>query len=146
MDDFLAAMKRPEANMHVRPEALREACQLAGRQDAKLAAASHAAVAGLESLGVAERVEQLIAICRALAVPELREAWPHVLRSILEAQPSEVAERLEFVRPIADALETGEVGSLDPLPPEQREFALEVLRRFDADDEEDTRAPVDSDG
>jgi hypothetical protein len=39
---------------------------------------------------------------------------------------------LGFLDPVCTVLEGGEKSLLDPLPPEQREFALKVLARFDA--------------
>ena len=67
------------------------------------------------------------------------------MRNVLEAQPIEVAEHFEFVGLISDALRADEPEKLDPLPPEQREFALEVLRQFETEDEADSPARAHTD-
>jgi hypothetical protein len=54
------------------------------------------------------------------------------VRALLGPQGPEVVERLAVFPVIADALDSGDLSRLDPLPPEQREFALEVLKRSDA--------------
>ena len=48
-----------------------------------------------------------------------------------ETRP-EIAEALRFLEPVCLVLEGKERAVLDGLPPEQREFAENVLRRFDA--------------
>ncbi len=41
----------------------------------------------------------------------------------------------EFFKPIAEVLMSGDRSRLDPLPPEQREFAEDVLKKFKDEDE-----------
>ena len=62
----------------------------------------------------------------------MKSGWPRVARSLSKTQPPEVSERLEFFRPVAEILQSGDLSRLDPLPPEQREFVQEVLQKFDA--------------
>lgn len=45
---------------------------------------------------------------------------------------SKVMEGLHFLEPVAQILEGAGRSVLDPLPPEHREFALEVLKKFEA--------------
>jgi hypothetical protein len=42
-----------------------------------------------------------------------------------------VAEAVRFLEPVCTVLETKDRTSLDALPPEQRDFALEVLSKFE---------------
>jgi hypothetical protein len=67
------------------------------------------------------------------ASPAMRVGWPHAARRLLGAQPPETKQALGFLEPVCTILEGGEKSLLDPLPPEQREFALKVLARFDAE-------------
>jgi hypothetical protein len=67
-----------------------------------------------------------------LASPDMRQGWTHATRRLLGVQPSEIRQSLGFLKPVCAVLEGGEKSLLDPLPPEQREFALKVLARFDA--------------
>ena len=68
-----------------------------------------------------------------LASPAMRQGWLHAARRLLGAQPPETRQTLGFLEPVCTILEGGEKSLLDPLPPEQREFALKVLARCDAD-------------
>ena len=63
----------------------------------------------------------------------MRQGWLHAARRLLGAQPPETRQTLGFLEPVCTILEGGEKSLLDPLPPEQREFALKVLARCDAD-------------
>lgn len=68
-----------------------------------------------------------------LASPNMRQGWLHAARRLLGAQPPETRQALGFLEPVCAILEGGEKSLLDPLPPEQREFALKVLARFDTE-------------
>jgi tetratricopeptide (TPR) repeat protein len=68
-----------------------------------------------------------------LASPEMRQGWLHAARRLLGAQPPETKQALGFLEPVCTVLEGGEQSLLDPLPPEQREFALKVLAGFDVE-------------
>ena len=80
-----------------------------------------------------ERTLKLTEFLARLASPAMRQGWPPAARRLLGTQPPETREALAFVEPVCTVLEGGEKRLLDPLPPEQREFALKVLARFDAD-------------
>jgi hypothetical protein len=80
-----------------------------------------------------QRVLKLTEFLARLASPAMREGWVHAARRLLGAQPPETREALGFLDPVCAVLEGGEKSLLDPLPPEQREFAFKVLARFDAD-------------
>jgi len=64
--------------------------------------------------------------------PGLKEAWPTAWRVLAESSRAEVAEALSFLKPVCDVLEGKERAILNGLPPEQREFAENVLKSFDA--------------
>ena len=131
-EDELAAASHGQADRDVRVEALQRAFRAVWRaQDAeRMDTVSQAAADGMAGLSVDERTQALVALCQALAQPEMRDGWPRILRSLLSVQTEEVAERLRFLLPVAEVLETGDPTKLNPLPPEQRAFAQEVLRRF----------------
>jgi hypothetical protein len=63
----------------------------------------------------------------------MRQGWLHAARSLLGAQPHETKQALGFLEPVSEVLEGGDKSLLDPLPPEQRDLALKVLARFDAE-------------
>jgi len=80
-----------------------------------------------------ERVLKLTEFLARLASPDMLQGWLHAARRLLGAQPTEVRQALGFLESVCAVLEGGERSLLDPLPPEQREFALKVLARFDAE-------------
>lgn len=86
----------------------------------------------LSGLGPDERLPHVLGVLASLASPDMREGWPIVVRGILGSEPPDVGEHLRFVTAVAEVLERhGDLSPLDPLPPEQREFAQEVLRTFE---------------
>jgi tetratricopeptide (TPR) repeat protein len=80
-----------------------------------------------------QKVLKLTEFLARLASPEMRQGWLHAARRLLGAQPPETRQALGFLEPVCAVLEGGEKSLLDPLPPEQREFALKVLARFDTE-------------
>jgi tetratricopeptide (TPR) repeat protein len=80
-----------------------------------------------------QRALKLMEFLSRLASPAMRQGWLHAARRLLGAQPPEARQALGFLEPVCAVLDGGEKSLLDPLPPEQREFALKVLARFDAD-------------
>jgi tetratricopeptide (TPR) repeat protein len=79
------------------------------------------------------RALKLAEFLARLASPPMRQGWLHAARRLLGAQPPETRQALGFLEPVCAVLEGGEKSLLDPLPPEQREFALKVLARFDTE-------------
>ena len=77
------------------------------------------------------RAMMLTGFLASLATTAGRQAWLHAARWSLGTQSLEVRQALAFLEPVCAVLEGGEKNLLDPLPPEQREFALKVLARFD---------------
>jgi tetratricopeptide (TPR) repeat protein len=65
--------------------------------------------------------------------PTMKDGWPAAWRILAETQRTEVAETLQFLKPVCAVLEGKDRAVLDGLPPEQREFAKNVLRSFDAE-------------
>ena len=80
-----------------------------------------------------QRVLKVMEFLARLASLGMRQGWPQAARRLLAAQPPETRQALGFLEPVCTVLEGGEKSLLDPLPPEQREFALKVLARFDAE-------------
>jgi tetratricopeptide (TPR) repeat protein len=67
-----------------------------------------------------------------IASAGMKDAWPTAWHILAETQGPEIAEALHFLKPVCDVLEGKERTVLDGLPPEQREFAENVLNRFEA--------------
>ena len=84
-----------------------------------------------DGLNIARRVPFVTGVVRALCQPVMRPHWSRITRALCQNQPPEVAERLQFLLPVCDVLDSGDRSKLDPLPPEQRDFALEVLAGFE---------------
>lgn len=80
-----------------------------------------------------QRTLKLTDFLARLASPTMRQGWIYAARRLIGAQPPETRQALGFLEPVCAVLEGGEQSLLDPLPPEQREFALNVLTRFDAE-------------
>lgn len=68
----------------------------------------------------------------SIASPIMKDAWPTAWRVLAETPRPEIAEALHFLEPVCAVLEGKDRAILDGLPPEQREFAENVLRSFDA--------------
>lgn len=80
---------------------------------------------GEEGLGV------VMQILRSLASAKYRAVWASVWRALLEAcTDKSVIRGMEPTRPVAEVLETGDWSKLDPLPPDERAFAEELLGKF----------------
>jgi hypothetical protein len=140
--DGLLAATSPEVDSEVRQRALAvtllTACEA---DDSSLARVSRPVSEALADLDSAERALEIEALLRQLASPAMKAHWPRVWRCFAEAQPPEVAERLEFFRPVAEILETGDRSRLDPLTPHERPFVEEVLAKFEAGEDEEEPSP-----
>jgi len=134
--DSLRAASHRDADKQLRTNALSLAFAAASQEeaDAPLQRVSLAASEALGHFEPAERSEQMEAVLLKLASSAMKSRWPRVLSTLSKNQPPEVVERLEFFRPVAEILETGDRSRLDPLPPEQRAFVEEVLEKFEADE------------
>lgn len=67
-----------------------------------------------------------------IAAPGMEQAWQVAWHILAESKHPEVVEALGFLKPVCDVLEGKNRMVLDRLPPEQREFAENVLKRFEA--------------
>lgn len=76
--------------------------------------------------------EAIIHFFKRLVLPEMRHAWPLAWKTLISRLKSETAEAIRIFEPICNVLEGKERTILDALPPEQRDFALEVLAKFEA--------------
>jgi len=77
-----------------------------------------------------KQVAVLVKTATLAAKPDTRESWPIVLRRMHEKLPAKTAQRIVCLLPVAEVLEGKDRSVLDPLPPQERAFALEVLERF----------------
>jgi hypothetical protein len=67
-----------------------------------------------------------------ITAPGLKDAWAAAWRVLAGTSRPEVAEALHFLEPVCAVLEGKDRAVLDGLPPEQREFAENVLKSFEA--------------
>lgn len=109
------------------------ACRVAFRLNQSEKAATFLRKFGevLTPMRAAQRTEVLTKWFARLATPEMRPHWPRACRTLLENQPPEVTEALRAFAGVADVLESRDGTVLDALPPEQRDFALKILERFE---------------
>ncbi|MBI3920049.1 MAG: hypothetical protein HY318_01430, partial [Armatimonadetes bacterium] len=85
----------------------------------------------LGGLSNEERNPHLLAFFAQIAGFGIRGAWLYAFHALTKDQPEEVIRQLEPLPVVAEVLESGDMSRFDPLPPEQRDFALEVLRKFE---------------
>lgn len=128
-----AALALAEFRTQGTRQSARAALETFSRDTDRLDRITNALQRSLAALDPSERAEQLVRLLASLASPDMRRGWPTVWRAILGMQTPETAGQFSVFTAIAEALERhGDLSPLDPLPPEQREFALEVLRKFEA--------------
>jgi hypothetical protein len=132
LSDWLAVISDSNASSAIRLESARAALETFWRDGVRLDQVLNAMPRDLIGLDLPERAGP-IRLLGSLASPGMWEAWPTVWRAIQRMLSTETADQFLFFTAIAAALERhGDLSSLDPLPPEQREFAVEVLRKFQA--------------
>ncbi|MBI5367039.1 MAG: AAA family ATPase [Planctomycetes bacterium] len=88
-------------------------------------------LAAIAAAPAARRVELAMALVQATAIPPLRDAWRQLYERLAARPEPDLREALAPFQPVAAALASGEAGPLDALPPERRQFAREVLSRFE---------------
>ncbi|MCX7049636.1 MAG: AAA family ATPase [Candidatus Sumerlaeota bacterium] len=66
----------------------------------------------------------------SLSVANTKDAWLNAYEALAASQPPAVFESIGFLSSVARALKTNDASQLDPLPPEQREFAEQILSKF----------------
>jgi len=81
-----------------------------------------------------QQVALLAGFIATLAHEGVPMSWVYATVRLLETQPEEIKQALGFIGPVCSILEGGDKCLLDPLPPEQRELALQVLERFEKKD------------
>ena len=78
--------------------------------------------------------ECIVGLLSGLSSPETASVWLRIWRAVSRDQPQDVLSSLAFLDAVADVLEGRERSVLNPLPPEQREFAEEILRKLQPSD------------
>ena len=94
---------------------------------------AHSAVASLTgpaSVPPEQRKESIVELLSGLTSSETAAVWLRVWRTVGRDQPQDVLSSLAFLDAVADVLEGRELSVLNPLPPEQREFAEEILLKL----------------
>jgi tetratricopeptide (TPR) repeat protein len=130
--DLTAVVSTPEARPDTRIKAGTRALHetLAKRDEDATRGVAGILRGWLMGLANSERTRRIMECLVALADLESREAWLYAFRELLKGQPEETLKELEFLRPAAEVLETGDMSKLDALAPEQRDFALHVLGKL----------------
>jgi len=82
------------------------------------------------SLAPEQQRESLVELLSGLSSPETASVWLRIWRAVGRDQPQDVLSSLAFLDAVADILEGRDRSVLNPLPPEQREFAEEILRKL----------------
>jgi tetratricopeptide (TPR) repeat protein len=129
-EDWKSAAEMPEAAEDVRSAAVIETLRIAhtlGRLD-EMVSFARTVVDAVEGDA---RISTITAILSGVAGPDMRASWPRVYRALLEGQPLDVHDKLQFLEPVREVLETGDVSRLDPLEPAQRAFAQELIANFE---------------
>jgi tetratricopeptide (TPR) repeat protein len=75
--------------------------------------------------------EMALRFLNLLAGPDTDDLWPSAYKQLIALLKPEVAEAIRFLEPVCRVLEGNDRTLLDALPPEQREFAVEVLTKFE---------------
>jgi hypothetical protein len=95
----------------------------------------------VSSIASEQQAEFVAGLLGGLSSPKTLPVWVSVWRSIARYCSEEARSSLPFLDAVADVLEGRDRSVLNPLPPEQREFAEEILRKFEvAGDESLTRS------
>ena len=76
--------------------------------------------------------EAALRVFNRIALFPSKDTWTVAWRSLASKLKPEIFEAISFLEPVCRVLEGQDRSLLDALPPEHREFALEVLAKFDA--------------
>lgn len=98
-------------------------------------------VSVLNSLSSEAGREAAIRFLNNLAPLVERNEWAKAARNLAAQLKPEMAEAVKFLEPVCNVLESNDRTLLDALPPEQREFALEVLTKFEPKPEPNLAKP-----
>jgi hypothetical protein len=98
-------------------------------------------VSDLAELDWEQRAQQITAVLRGLVHPGMIKDWCEIVEALTVDQPQQVIQQLVPFRVVADVLRDGDISRVDALPPEQAEFAAEVLEQFVAAGDEQPPKP-----
>ncbi len=79
-----------------------------------------------------EARDVILQLLSGLASLEMKDAWSEAWKILTASRQAKGKEALQFLEPVAKVLAGEDRILLDALPPEQREFANQVLTRFEA--------------
>ena len=83
------------------------------------------------SVAPEQQTDFIARLLSGLSSPETASVWVRVWRSIATLLSEDALSPLSFLDAVADVLEGHDRSVLNPLPPEQREFAEEILRKLE---------------
>jgi tetratricopeptide (TPR) repeat protein/Cdc6-like AAA superfamily ATPase len=129
--DSIAVAEKVSCPLPLRTAAIVTATIATGSDERRLARVLSALQAFIASLEPEQRQHSIVEILSLLSSPGTASVWPRVWRAVRGTMSTDAATSMSFLDAVAAVLD-GHTGSvLDPLPPEQREFAEEILRKFE---------------
>jgi len=123
--DFEACLEGPET-VHDGLRGLVRVLLGEGRADEAVARLGRMSELEPADASMERRVEARIEIVREAAGTASLEAAEQLLRALLESDPAELRERLQFLQPALELARTGDAEVLRELPPEEREAAKRI--------------------
>lgn len=82
------------------------------------------------SLAPDQRWEVILSLLSGLSSPETGSVWLRLWRTVSRDLPEDALSSLAFLHAVADVLEGRDRSVLNPLPPDQRDLAEEILRKL----------------
>jgi tetratricopeptide (TPR) repeat protein len=129
-EDPMAIADSPSYSSQARMSAIVDAAAVTGSDQMRLERVCSAARAFVASFTPEQRPKSIVALLGGLSSPDSASVWLRVWRAVGRDQPQDVLSPLAFLDAVAEVLEGRERSVLDPLAPEQREFAQEILRKL----------------
>ena len=129
-EDAIAVAENPFCPPPLRVQAFVAAARVSPSDQQRAERVCSDAKAFVTSLAPEQQRECVVELLSGLSSPETSSVWLRVWRAVGRDQTQDVLSSLAFLDSVADVLEGRERSVLNPLPPEQREFAEEILRKL----------------
>ncbi len=129
-EDAIAVATNPACSMSLRMWAFAAAARVSTSDQHRVERVCSDAKASISSLAPEQRRESILELLSCLSSAKTASVWLRVWRAVSQDQPPDVLSSLAFLDAVAGVLEGRDRSVLNPLPPEQREFAEEILRKL----------------
>ena len=130
-EDSIAVGGSPSYSSQLRMWGIVDAARASRLDQHRIERVRLAAQAFVNSAVPEQRKESVLELLSGLSSPETASVWVRVWRAVGRDQPRDIPSSLAFLDAVADVLEGRDRSVLNPLPPEQREFAEEILRKLE---------------